>query len=62
MEFDKRKGRVLAITYKKVDKLKEEMEAKRTQLDILMKQTTYDLWNIDLDAFIAEWEVMVFMA
>jgi hypothetical protein len=40
-----------------VDKLLNQQEEKRSELDELLRKTPQDLWNTDLDNFLSEWQV-----
>jgi DNA topoisomerase-2 len=42
---------------RQVDKLLNERDIKENELTELLKLTPQDLWDADLDNFLAEWEV-----
>jgi len=50
-----------SLTYEKVEKLMAERDAKKEELDSLKAQTIEDLWLNDLDDFLDEWDVSIFI-
>ncbi|KAG0208879.1 DNA topoisomerase 2 [Mortierella sp. GBA30] len=47
---------IWSLTHEKVEELKKERDAKNAELKLLIDKSAYDLWNEDLDAFLAAWE------
>ncbi|KAG0249676.1 DNA topoisomerase 2 [Actinomortierella ambigua] len=47
---------IWSLTEEKVEQLKKEREGKHEELKILIGKSAYDLWNEDLDEFLAAWE------
>ncbi|KAF9977382.1 DNA topoisomerase 2 [Actinomortierella ambigua] len=47
---------IWSLTEEKVEQLKKEREGKNQELKILIGKSAYDLWNEDLDEFLAAWE------
>ncbi|KAG0227897.1 DNA topoisomerase 2 [Actinomortierella wolfii] len=50
---------IWSLTEEKVEQLKKEREAKHQELKILIGKSAYDLWNEDLDEFLAAWEAVL---
>ncbi|CED85182.1 dna topoisomerase ii [Phaffia rhodozyma] len=50
---------IRSLTAEKVQKLLNAQEEKRSELDELLRKTPMDLWNVDLDSFLAEWELIL---
>jgi DNA gyrase/topoisomerase IV, subunit A. len=48
---------IYSLTREKIEKLNDQAAKKEDELLALLKQSPKDLWNKDLDAFLAEWEV-----
>lgn len=48
---------IWSLTTEKVDRLLAERDAKEAELLELLKLSAKDIWNTDLDAVMAEWEV-----
>lgn len=46
---------IWSLTQERVDKLLKQIADKEVEIDALIKLTPKDLWNKDLDDFIAEW-------
>src|SRR6266480_1648295 len=46
---------IWSLTQERVDKLLKSIADKEIEIDTLIKLTPKDLWNKDLDDFIAEW-------
>ncbi|KAG0244718.1 DNA topoisomerase [Mortierella sp. GBAus27b] len=44
------------LTQEKVEELKKQRDEKNAELKALIDKTVFDLWNEDLDAFLAAWE------
>ena len=44
------------LSHEKVEELKKQRDGKNAELKILIDKTAIDLWNEDLDGFIAAWE------
>lgn len=44
------------LTHEKVEELRKERDAKKTELNILIDKTPYNLWDEDLDSFTVAWE------
>ena len=47
------------MTQERVEKLMRQIGDKEAEIDALIKLTPKDLWNIDLDAFVEEWNVQL---
>ncbi|KAF9585044.1 DNA topoisomerase 2 [Lunasporangiospora selenospora] len=47
------------LTFEKVEELKKERDHKSQELKVLIDKTVYDLWNEDLDGFVAAWEQLL---
>jgi DNA topoisomerase-2 len=50
---------IWSLTQERVDKLKQQMVNKKEEHDHLAGQSEKDLWCIDLDAFVQEWEAQL---
>jgi DNA topoisomerase-2 len=50
---------IWSLTQERVEKLLKQIGDKETEVDTLMKLSPKDIWNVDLDAFIAEWETQL---
>ncbi|OCF33010.1 DNA topoisomerase II [Kwoniella heveanensis BCC8398] len=48
---------IWSLTQEKVEKLLHERDVKEQELIELLKLTPQDIWNADLDNFLAEWEL-----
>lgn len=46
-----------SLTKERVEKLLKEQDERRHELEILLALSPFDMWNTDLDAFLAEWNV-----
>lgn len=46
---------IWSLTQERVEKLLRQIGDKEDEIDALIKLTPKDLWNIDLDAFVEEW-------
>lgn len=51
---------VLNLLLSQIDKLNQQAKAKQDQLEAFLKLTPQDLWNTDLDAFLEEWEALLY--
>jgi DNA topoisomerase-2 len=57
-DFDYLLGMAIwSLTREKIDKLLEQAGDKEAELLVLLEKTPIDMWNKDLDDFLAEWEV-----
>lgn len=45
------------LTHEKIEKLLEQSRAKEMELLALLELTPIQIWNTDLDNFVAQWEV-----
>ena len=50
---------IWSLTQERVEKLMRQIGDKEAEIDALIKLTPKDLWNIDLDAFVEEWNVQL---
>jgi DNA topoisomerase-2 len=50
---------IWSLTQERVEKLMRQIGDKELEIDALIKLTPKDLWNIDLDAFVEEWNVQL---
>ncbi|OSS53917.1 hypothetical protein B5807_01170 [Epicoccum nigrum] len=50
---------IWSLTQERVEKLLRQIGDKEDEIDALIKLTPKDLWNIDLDAFVEEWNVQL---
>jgi len=48
---------IWSLTKEKVAKLDQQAGDKEKELLVLLEKTPIDLWNVDLDVFLKEWEV-----
>lgn len=48
--------KIWSLTKERYEKLLEQMQEKQTELERLLKLSAKDLWNIDLDDFMAQYE------
>lgn len=48
---------IYSLTHEKIEKLLEQGRAKEAELLALLELTPNQIWNTDLDKFLAEWEV-----
>jgi len=48
---------IYSMTREKIDKLLQQAAGKEEELVILLKRTPQEIWNEDLDKFMADWEV-----
>ncbi|KAF2145209.1 uncharacterized protein K452DRAFT_284608 [Aplosporella prunicola CBS 121167] len=46
---------IWSLTVERVEKLRKQIGDKEEEVDTLIKKSPKDLWNADLDAFVAEW-------
>ncbi|KAJ3370984.1 DNA topoisomerase 2 [Allomyces arbusculus] len=44
-----------SLTFEKVEQLEVEMMKKKAELDYVLSQSPEDMWQTDLDAFVADW-------
>ena len=52
---------IYSLTKEKIDKLKEQGRLKEQELLALLEKTPAELWHTDLDAFVAQWEVIALL-
>lgn len=52
---------IWSLTKEKIAKLQMQAEGKEQELLALLAKSPIDLWNADLDHFLAEWDVRVFV-
>lgn len=50
---------IWSLTKERVEKLLKDRASKEAELTALLKLSAKDLWNADLDDFMAEWEVLL---
>jgi DNA topoisomerase-2 len=50
---------IWSLTQERVEKLLKQIGDKEDEIDALIKLSPKDLWNIDLDAFVEEWDVQL---
>lgn len=50
---------IWSLTQERVDKLKDQMAAKKEEHDAMERLSEKDLWCADLDAFVEEWELQL---
>lgn len=50
---------IWSLTQERVEKLMKQIGDKEDEIDALIKLSPKDLWNIDLDAFVEEWNVQL---
>lgn len=50
---------IWSLTQERIDKLKQQMVNKKEEHDHLANQSEKDLWCLDLDAFVQEWEIQL---
>lgn len=50
---------IWSLTQERVEKLLKQIGDKEDEVDALIKLSPKDLWNIDLDAFVEEWDVQL---
>lgn len=48
---------IYSLTHEKIEKLLEQSAAKEAELLALLELTPIQIWNTDLDNFLAQWEV-----
>jgi DNA topoisomerase-2 len=48
---------IWSLTKEKIAKLDQQAGDKEKELLVLLEKTPIDLWNVDLDVFLKEWEV-----
>ena len=48
-----------SLTQERIEKLKRQVEEKEAELEALIKLKPTDLWNNDLDEFVAEWHTQL---
>jgi len=49
--------KIWSLTVERINKLKAQLAEKKAELEALLSTTTISLWERDLDAFDAVWEV-----
>jgi DNA topoisomerase-2 len=50
---------IWSLTTERVDKLRKQIGDKEEEVDMLIKLTPKDIWNVDLDAFVSEWNTQI---
>lgn len=50
---------IWSLTQERVEKLMKQIGDKEDEIDALIKLTPKDLWNIDLEAFVEEWNLQL---
>lgn len=50
---------IWSLTQERVEKLMRQIGEKEDEIDALIKLTPKDLWNIDLEAFVEEWNIQL---
>ena len=50
---------IWSLTQERVEKLMKQIGDKEDEVDVLIKLTPKDLWNADLEAFVAEWNIQL---
>jgi DNA topoisomerase-2 len=50
---------IWSLTQERVEKLMKQIGDKEDEIDALIKLTPKDLWNVDLEAFVAEWNIQL---
>ena len=48
---------IWSLTKEKIEKLRQQATEKERELLVLLEKSPKDMWNIDLDRFLKEWEV-----
>ncbi|KAH7396642.1 DNA topoisomerase [Phaeosphaeria sp. MPI-PUGE-AT-0046c] len=50
---------IWSLTQERVEKLRKQIGDKEEEIDTLIKLTPKDIWNVDLDAFVDEWNTQL---
>jgi DNA topoisomerase-2 len=50
---------IWSLTTERVDKLRKQIGDKEEEVDMLIKLSPKDIWNVDLDAFVSEWNTQI---
>jgi DNA topoisomerase-2 len=50
---------IWSLTQERVEKLRKQIGDKEEEVDTLIKLSPKDIWNVDLDAFVSEWNTQI---